>query len=78
MRFALLEAKVGLAATVRKFSFSRFELSGPPVNDCTIYTRSERTVEKPELDPTSTLGYVKNGLWATVRYRAGTQSSRQE
>jgi len=55
MRFALLEAKVGLAATLRKFSFQR----------------CDRTVDKPELDPTSTLGYVKNGLWARVKYRSG-------
>jgi len=53
MRFALLEAKVGLAATVKRFSFER----------------CEKTVEKPEIDPTSTLGYVKNGLWAKVKQR---------
>jgi len=54
MRFALLEAKIGLAATVRHFTF----------------LRCDKTVEKPELDPTSTLGYVKNGLWVKMRHRA--------
>eukprot|EP00092_Neocalanus_flemingeri_P027017 GFUD01029298.1.p1 GENE.GFUD01029298.1~~GFUD01029298.1.p1 ORF type:complete len:533 (-),score=113.68 GFUD01029298.1:42-1544(-) len=53
MRFALLEAKVGLAAVLRKFSFER----------------CEKTVDEPELDPTSTLGYVKDGLWAKVKQR---------
>lgn len=53
MRFALLEAKIGLAAVMRNFSFER----------------CEKTVDEPEIDPTSTLGYVKEGLWVRVLHR---------
>jgi len=53
MRFALLEAKVGLAEVMKRFSFER----------------CEKTAENPELDPISILGYVKGGLWARVKQR---------
>ena len=46
MRFALLEAKLALANIVRKF----------------ILLPSEETKEPIELDPTSGVAYVKNGL----------------
>jgi len=53
MRFSLLEAKMGLVAVLRKFSF----------------VRSAKTPDVVELDPASTLGYVKGGLWVKVEKR---------
>merc|ERR1711872_769744 len=50
MRFTLLEAKLGLAAVLHKVSFER----------------CEKTQDDLEIDPRSTLGYVKGGLWAKV------------
>ena len=50
MRFALLEAKVGLAAVLRTVS----------------YQRCERTTETVTIDPQSALGYPLQGLWVKV------------
>merc|ERR550519_2419869 len=53
MRFALLEAKIALAAVVRKFNL----------------TKSEKTTEPLELDPASQVGYIKGGLWLKAEER---------
>jgi hypothetical protein len=50
MRFALLEAKVAILTTWRRFSF----LPGT------------KTQEPLELEPTAALSWVKGGLWANV------------
>jgi len=47
MRFALLEAKIALAAVLRKFNL----------------VRSEKTKEPLEIDVASQLAYVNGGLW---------------
>merc|ERR550519_1310047 len=47
MRFALLEAKIALAAILRKFKL----------------VRSDKTKEPLEIDVSSQLAYVKGGLW---------------
>jgi len=54
MRFALLEAKVAIAMVMRKFNF----------------LPSNKNPDKLELDPTSQLGYIKNGLYANIELRA--------
>merc|ERR1719186_2019193 len=53
MRFALLEAKIALAAVVRKFRL----------------VKSEKTKEPLELDVNSQLGYIKGGLWIKAEER---------
>ena len=53
MRFALLEAKLALANIVRKFNL----------------IPSEKTKEPLELDPTSGIAYVKDGLYIKVEKR---------
>merc|ERR550519_3061391 len=53
MRFALLEAKVALAAVLRRF----------------VLLRSDKTKEPLELDVTSQLGYVVGGLWIGAEER---------
>ena len=56
MRFAMLEAKLGMAALLRKFSFSLSEES--------------RLNNNPlELDPLSLLGAPKDGIWLHVKER---------
>jgi len=50
MRFAMLEAKVALVKVFRHFSFARVD----------------RTVEKATTDPSSQLGYAKEGLYVRV------------
>ena len=50
MRFALLEAKVAILATWRRFSF----------------TPGTKTMEPMEMEPNSALGYTKGGVWAKV------------
>ena len=54
MRFALLEAKVAIAMVLRKFNF----------------LPSNKNPEKLELEPTSQLGYIKNGLYSNIELRA--------
>ena len=54
MRFALLEAKVAIAMLMRKFNF----------------LPSNKNPDKLELDPTSQLGYIKNGVYANIELRA--------
>jgi len=53
MRFALLEAKVGLIMVFRHFKL----------------LPSQKTVEKVELDPKAGLGGNKGGLWAKAEPR---------
>ena len=53
MRFALMEAKLGLANIVRKFNL----------------LSSDKTVEPLQLDPSSGIAYVKDGLYINVEKR---------
>ncbi len=53
MRFALLEAKMGLMAMVRRFRFF----------PC------EKTIDKFVPDPGSLLGHNKEGLWVRAEER---------
>lgn len=53
MRFALLEAKIALAAVLRKFKL----------------VRSEKTKEPLEIDASSQLAYIKGGLWIKAEER---------
>ena len=56
MRFAMLEAKLGMTALLRKFSFSLSEENG--------------LKNKPlELDPISLIGAPKDGIWLQVKER---------
>ena len=57
MRFALLEAKIGVMAVMRKFTF----------------TPGTKTKEPLELDPQQQLGWVKGGLWANIKRREGVE-----
>lgn len=57
MRFALLEAKIGVMAVMRKFSF----------------TPGTKTKEPLELDPQQQLAWVKGGLWANIKRREGVE-----
>ena len=51
MRFALLEAKVAILATWRRFSF----------------VPGTKTHQEPMvMEPNSALGYTKGGVWAKV------------
>ena len=50
MRFALLEAKVAILATWRRFSF----------------VPGTKTEEPMVMEPNSALGYTKGGVWAKV------------
>ena len=53
MRFALMEAKLGLANVVRKYTL----------------LPSDKTVEPLKLDPQSGIAYVKDGLHIKVERR---------
>ena len=53
MRFALMEAKLGLANIVRRYTL----------------LPSEKTVEPLQLDPQSGIAYVKDGLHIKVEKR---------
>ena len=55
MRFALLEAKVGVMAVMRRFSFAP----------------GTKTKEPLELDPQQQLGFPKDGLWVNIKKREG-------
>merc|ERR1719318_1133293 len=55
MRFALLEAKVAILATWRRFSF----------------TPGTKTMEPMEMEPNSDILWPKGGLWAFVEKRDG-------
>jgi len=57
MRFALLEAKIGVMAVMRKFTF----------------TPGTKTKEPLELDPQMQLAGVKGGLWANIKRREGVE-----
>ena len=50
MRFAMLEAKLGMAALLRKFTFSK----------------CAETAKTLDLDPLSILAAPKDGLWLQV------------
>ena len=50
MRFALLEAKVAILSTWRRFSF----------------VPGAKTQEPMVMEPNSALGYTKGGVWAKV------------
>ena len=53
MRFALMEAKLGLANVVRRYTL----------------LPSDKTVEPLQLDPQSAIAYVKDGLHIKVEKR---------
>lgn len=54
MRFALLEAKVGLATIIKNYSL----------------LPSEKTKEPLELDPEAGIAYVKDGLYVRAEKRS--------
>ena len=57
MRFALLEAKIGVMAVMRKFSFAL----------------GTKTKEPLELDAQNQLAWPKGGLWANIQRREGVE-----
>ena len=57
MRFALLEAKVGMMAVMRRFSFAP----------------GTKTKEPLELDPQNKMAWPKGGLWANIKRREGVE-----
>jgi len=57
MRFALLEAKIGVMAVMRRFSFAP----------------GTKTKEPLEMDAQNQLAWPKGGLWANIRRREGVE-----